>query len=198
MKKFTMIWLGELISGIGSGMTAFALSVYVYQTTGRVSMVSVIAVASFLPTILLSPLGGVLADRYDRRLLMIIGDLLSGLGLLYILWNIQMGTAGILPIIIGVTFNAVFVALLDVCTLTAVVYALSGVLADYIFEPLFTEQGLLAGSVGRLIGVGQGRGIGFMLILSGLLMFPAAFAIGRSKNIRSLQKAVRQEDQSCI
>lgn len=198
MKKFTMIWLGELISGIGSGMTAFALSVYVYQTTGRVSMVSVIAVASFLPTILLSPLGGVLADRYDRRLLMIIGDLLSGLGLLYILWNIQMGTAGILPIIIGVTFNAVFVALLDICTLTAVVYALSGVLADYIFEPLFTEQGLLAGSVGRLIGVGQGRGIGFMLILSGLLMFPAAFAIGRSKNIRSLQKAVRQEDQSCI
>lgn len=161
-------------------------------------MVSVIAVASFLPTILLSPLGGVLADRYDRRLLMIIGDLLSGLGLLYILWNIQMGTAGILPIIIGVTFNAVFVALLDICTLTAVVYALSGVLADYIFEPLFTEQGLLAGSVGRLIGVGQGRGIGFMLILSGLLMFPAAFAIGRSKNIRSLQKAVRQEDQSCI
>lgn len=85
MQKFMIIWLGELISGIGSGMTAFALSIYVYQTTGCVSFVSVIALAAFLPTILLSPLGGVLADRYDRRLLMIIGDLCSGLGLLYVL-----------------------------------------------------------------------------------------------------------------
>lgn len=34
MKKFLMIWSGELISSIGSGMTAFALSVYVYQTNG--------------------------------------------------------------------------------------------------------------------------------------------------------------------
>lgn len=113
MKKFMLIWLGEFISGIGSGMTAFALSVYIYQSTGSVSLVSVIAVASFLPTILLSPLGGVLADRYDRRLLMIVGDLFSGLGLLYVLWHIHMGTDSMLPIIAGVTFNAVFVALLE-------------------------------------------------------------------------------------
>ena len=113
MKKFILIWIGELISGIGSGMTAFALSVYVYQATGSVSLVSVIAVASFLPTILLSPLGGVLADRYDRRLLMIIGDLFSGLGLVYVLWNIHMGTDSMLPIIAGVTCGAIFVALLE-------------------------------------------------------------------------------------
>lgn len=82
MKRFMVIWLGELISGIGSGMTAFALSIYVYQETGSVTLVSLISLAAFLPTILLSPLGGVLADRYDRRLLMIIGDLFSGLGLM--------------------------------------------------------------------------------------------------------------------
>lgn len=423
MKKFTIIWLGEFISGIGSGMTAFALSVYVYQTTGSVSLVSVIAVASFLPTILLSPFGGVLADRYDRRLLMIIGDLFSGLGLLYVLWNIHIGTESMLPIIAGVTFNAVFVALLepsfkatvtdlltadeyakasgmvqiagnarylispalagvllavsdirlilllDICTFfitittvalvrksigkpvtgerqstlaemkegfavlkqsrgisslimlmalvcffvgflqtlvspmvlavsdaktvgilesvcavgmlvgsviigvlgirgsyvrtlslagmaasifmavsgvsvnlpvtgtgiflfflvlpflntsadvlvrsnvaaevqgrvwgiisllsqagTALAYASSGVLADHIFEPLLAERGALAGSIGKLIGTGQGRGIGFMLILSGIFMLPAAFAIGRSKNIKKLQEAVSKEE----
>lgn len=77
MKNFILIWIEELISGIGSGMTAFALPVYVYGATGSVSLVSVIAVASFLPALLRSPLGGVLADRYDRRLLMIIGDLFS-------------------------------------------------------------------------------------------------------------------------
>lgn len=428
MKKFILIWIGELISGIGSGMTTFALSVYVYQATGSVSLVSVIAVASFLPAILLSPLGGVLADRYDRRRLMIIGDLFSGLGLLYVLWNIHTGTESVLPVIVGVTFNAVFVALLepsfkatvtdlltkdeyakasgmvqiagnarylispalagillavsdirlilllDICTFfitvttvalvrksigkpvpkekkstltemkegfavikqmkgilslialmaavcfwvgflqtlvspmvlavsdaktvgilesfcavgmlvgsvligifgikgsyvrtlsqagmaasvfialsgvsvsvsfivtgagiflfflvlpfmntsadvlvrsnvasevqgrvwgiisllsqagTAIAYVFSGVLADHIFEPLFTEQGLLAGSVGQFIGVGQGRGIGFMLVLSGLFMLPAAFAIGKSKNVRKLQESIVREDKPC-
>lgn len=113
MRKFILLWLGELISGIGSGMTAFALLIYVFDMTGSTGYVSAIVLAAFLPTILLSPLGGVLADRYDRRLLMIIGDLFSGLGLVYILWNIHMGINSMLPIMIGVTFNGMFVALLE-------------------------------------------------------------------------------------
>lgn len=426
MRKFLFIWIGELISSIGSGMTAFALSIYVYQATGSVSLVSVISLAAFLPTILLSPLGGVLADRYDRRLLMIIGDLFSGLGLFYVLWNIHIGTTSMLPIIIGVAFNAVFVALLepsframitdlltkeeyakasgmvqiagnarylispalagvllavsdirlilllDICTFfitittvalvrksiakpapkekesalaeirqgfavlkankgvcalialmafvcffvgflqtlvspmvlavsdartvgilesacavgmlvgsvwigaagigkgyvrvlsiagmggsifmalagvstnlivtgagmflfflslpfmntsadvlvrsnvpnevqgrvwgiisllsqagTAVAYGSSGVLADHIFEPLLSEEGLLAGSVGKWIGTGQGRGIGFMLVLAGIGMFPAAFAMGRSRSIQRLQESARKETSPC-
>lgn len=417
MKKFLIIWFGDLISSIGSGMTAFALSVYVYQMTGSAACVSLITLLAYLPTILLSPLGGVLADRYDRRLLMIIGDLFSGLGLVYVLWNIQAGSESMIPIFIGVTFNAIFVALLEssfkatitellteeeyakasgmvqvagnakflispalagiilavadirlillidigtflitvttaaivrksvgksankekqsisseikqgfveikknkgirtliilmsfVCffvgilqTLTSpmvlavsdagtvgimeslcavgmlvgsvligilgikknysavlsvagifsgifialsgvnknifvtgtgiflfflalpfintcadvlvrknipneiqgrvwgiisllsqigtvLAYALSGVLADYVFEPMFSENGILADSVGALIGTGTGRGIGFMLILSGICIIPAAFAIGKSRNIRLLQK----------
>lgn len=113
MKKFMMIWLGEFFSSIGSGMTAFALSIYVYEMTGSVSYVSLVTLLAYMPTILFSPVGGVLADRYDRRLLMIIGDLFSGLGLVYILWQMQIGNSGMLPILIGVTFNAVFVALLE-------------------------------------------------------------------------------------
>ena len=80
---------------------------------GQCAYVSLITLLAYLPTMLLSPLGGVLADRYDRRLLMIIGDLFSGLGLAYVLWNIQIGSDSMLPIFIGVTFNAVFVALLE-------------------------------------------------------------------------------------
>lgn len=113
MKKFRMIWLGELVSSIGSGMTAFALSIYVYRLTGSVSAVSLVTLFAYLPTILLSPLGGVLADRYDRRLLMILGDLCSGLGLLYLLLAIQGGSGSLVPILIGVTVNAIFVALLE-------------------------------------------------------------------------------------
>jgi MFS transporter, DHA3 family, macrolide efflux protein len=113
MKKFMTIWTGELISNIGSGMTAFALSVYVYQLTGSVTWVSVVTLLAYLPTILLNPLGGILADRFDRRLMMICGDLFSALGLLYILISLRTGHAGIAPIVIGVTINSVFVSLLD-------------------------------------------------------------------------------------
>lgn len=113
MRKFLFIWIGELISSIGSGMTAFALSVYVYQMTKSVSYVSLITLLAYMPTILLSPLGGILADRYDRRLLMIIGDFCSGLGVVLIFWQIQAGNRGILPIFIGVTISAVFVALME-------------------------------------------------------------------------------------
>ena len=113
MKNFYKLWLGELISSIGSGMTAFALSVYVYKKTGSVSYVSLITLLSFMPSIILSPIGGLLADRYDRRLLMIIGDLFSGLGLIYILWNIQAGEKSIVPIFLGITFSSIFTSLLE-------------------------------------------------------------------------------------
>lgn len=113
MKNFYKLWLGELISNIGSGMTAFALSVYIYEKTGSVSYVSLITLLSFMPSIVLSPIGGLLADRYDRRLLMIIGDLFSGLGLVYILWNIQAGEKSIVPIFVGITFSSIFTSLLE-------------------------------------------------------------------------------------
>ena len=113
MKNFYKLWLGELISNIGSGMTAFALSVYVYEKTGSVSYVSLITLLSFMPSIILSPIGGLLADRYDRRLLMIIGDLFSGLGLVYILWSIQAGEKSIVPIFVGITFSSIFTSLLE-------------------------------------------------------------------------------------
>ena len=113
MKNFYKLWLGELISNLGSGMTAFALSVYVYEKTGSVIYISLITLLSFMPSIILSPIGGLLADRYDRRLLMIIGDLFSGLGLVYILWNIQAGEKSIVPIFVGITFSSIFTSLLE-------------------------------------------------------------------------------------
>lgn len=102
-----------MISSIGSGMTAFAASIYVYQLTGSASLVSVTALLAYLPTILLNPVGGILADRYDRRLMMICGDSFSALGLLFILICIQIGHGGVLPIYIGVTISSIFVALLE-------------------------------------------------------------------------------------
>lgn len=113
MKKFILIWLGEFISSIGTGMTSFALGVYVYQEFGSASAVSLVTLLAYLPTILLNPIGGVLSDRFDRRLMMICGDLFSALGLLFILINAQAGHLELWMICVGVTISSIFVSLLD-------------------------------------------------------------------------------------
>lgn len=112
-KKFFIIWSGELISSIGSGLTAFALAVYVYKTTQSATYVSLVTLCAFLPTILLSPIGGVLADRFDRRLLMIIGDSFSAIGLIYILVVMLTGDIKIWQICLGVLFSSIFCSLME-------------------------------------------------------------------------------------
>jgi MFS family permease len=65
-------------------------------------------------------------------------------------------------------------------------YAVCGALADYVFGPMLMKHGILAGSVGRLIGTGAGRGIGFMLMIAGGVMVAIAlFFATKRKNFGS-------------
>lgn len=113
-KKFLLLWSGELIASIGSGLSAFGLGIYVFQQTGLASSVSLITLLAFLPNLLLTAPAGVLADRYDRRLLMILGDGLSALGLVFILiCLITKGSASLLEIAVGVTISSIFTSLLE-------------------------------------------------------------------------------------
>ena len=112
-KKFLLLWTGELISSIGGGLTSFGLGVYIFQQTGSAASMALVTLLGFLPTLLLSVPAGVLADRYDRRLLMMIGDGCSALGILYILICMMGGGASLTQICVGVFVSAVFSALLE-------------------------------------------------------------------------------------
>ena len=79
MHVFLTVWFGQLISLVGSGLTSFALGVWVYQTTGSATMFAFISVFLLLPGILVSPFAGALVDRWDRRKVMIYSDLAAGL-----------------------------------------------------------------------------------------------------------------------
>ena len=113
LRRFILLWAGELISSIGGGLTSFGLGVYIFQQTGSAASMSLITLLGFLPTLLLSVPAGVLADRYDRRLLMMIGDGCSALGILFILICMMKGGASLIQICIGVLISAVFSALLE-------------------------------------------------------------------------------------
>ena len=112
-RKFLLLWVGELISSIGGGLTSFGLSVYVYNETGSAASMALVSLLAFLPTLLLSVPAGVLADRYDRRMLMMIGDGFSGIGVIYILICMLSGHATLAQICIGVSISSVFSSLLE-------------------------------------------------------------------------------------
>lgn len=112
-QKFLLLWSGELISSIGSGLTSFGLGVYVFEQTGSASAMAFVTLMAFMPALILSPIAGVLADRYDRRLLMMLGDGLSATGLLFILFCMINGEAQLWQICVGVTISSVFSSLLE-------------------------------------------------------------------------------------
>ncbi len=78
MRTFIIIWLGQLVSMIGSGLIGFALGVWIYTETGQATPFALTAFFSVLPRILLSPIAGVVADRWNRKRIMLVADSLSG------------------------------------------------------------------------------------------------------------------------
>lgn len=114
-KKFLLLWGASLISASGSGMSAFALGIFMYQRTGLSTMTGLMILAGFLPGLLLSPFAGALADRHDRRLLMMLGDGLSIIGLLCILFSLQFLQESFLVggILFGAAISSGFSALVE-------------------------------------------------------------------------------------
>jgi MFS family permease len=102
-RVFVLVWIGQLVSLTGSGLTGFILGIWAYQRTGSVQVFALTALAGTLPTLLLSPLAGVLVDRRDRRLVMLLSDIGSAavtlaIALLFFagsleLWQIYAATA---------------------------------------------------------------------------------------------------------
>ena len=81
-RNFTFLILGQISSLIGNFSMKFALSMYILEQTGSASVFAGLLALAMLPTILLSPFGGILADRANRRNIMAALDFLSGLSVL--------------------------------------------------------------------------------------------------------------------
>jgi hypothetical protein len=108
MRTFTIVWFGQLISLVGSGMTGFALGLWVYQQSGSVTQFALINLAAVLPRILISPLAGALIDRWDRRKVMAVSDSLAGLTTLGVAILYASGRIELWHIYTAVGLSAVF------------------------------------------------------------------------------------------
>jgi MFS family permease len=85
MFAFIVIWLGQIVSVLASGMSQFALTIFMYEKTNSATALGLMQVFYITPFLLISPFAGVMVDRYNRKLMMMVSDLGAGLATLGIL-----------------------------------------------------------------------------------------------------------------
>jgi MFS transporter, DHA3 family, macrolide efflux protein len=79
MRTFIILWLGQTVSIIGSSMTAFAFTIWVWELTHQATALALFGFFIQVPQVLIAPIAGVVVDRWNRKLLMMFGDTVSGL-----------------------------------------------------------------------------------------------------------------------
>jgi MFS family permease len=91
MATFYAVWLAQLVSAVGTGLTGFVLSVWVWERTASPTQFALFNVLAILTIMAVSPLGGALADRLDRRRLLIATDCAAALVTLVLAWGLAAG-----------------------------------------------------------------------------------------------------------
>lgn len=103
MLGFSLVWVGQLISVLASGISAFAMTIWMYKQTQSATAMAFVQVAYITPFLLITPIAGVMVDRYSRKLMMMISDIMGGIALtaLFLLfrsgdlqfWHVYITTA---------------------------------------------------------------------------------------------------------
>ena len=110
MKTFLVIWVGQLISILGSGLTSFALGVWIFSQTGKATPFALTILFGNLPRILLLPVAGSLADRWNRRWVMILSDTGNALVTISVFVLLLFGNLQFWHIYLIVTLGSIFSA----------------------------------------------------------------------------------------
>ena len=85
MFGFSIVWLGQIVSVLASAMSQFALTIFMFQETGSATALGLMQVFFITPFLVISPIAGVMVDRYNRKMMMLVSDLGAGLATLVIL-----------------------------------------------------------------------------------------------------------------
>ncbi|WP_066382054.1 MFS transporter [Anabaena sp. CA = ATCC 33047] len=109
MRSFLVVWLGQLVSTIGSNMTSFAIEIWAWEITGKATTLTLVGFFSLLPSIIITPISGVIVDRFNRKFLMMVGDTVAVfctiiILLLHLTNNLQIWHFYLTGAIVG-TFN---------------------------------------------------------------------------------------------
>ncbi len=110
MRTFLLIWLGQLFSILGSGLTGFAVGVWIYKQTGQATPFALTVLFGTVPRLLAMPAAGSLADRWNRRLIMILADTGAAVGTVTLAFLLFFGHLQVWHIYIIVSISSLFSA----------------------------------------------------------------------------------------
>ena len=85
MRKFILIWFGQLVSTVGTYMSEFALTLWAWELTGSATALALVGFFSMLPSIFVSLFAGILVDRVNRKYLIILSDSMAAISTVVIL-----------------------------------------------------------------------------------------------------------------
>ncbi len=108
MRTFLAVWGGQFVSLVGTNLTGFALSIWVYQETGSATQLSFVLLASQLPQLLFTPIAGALVDRWDRRWAMILSDTGAAIGTFAIVLLLFTDSLQIWHLYLALGFSGIF------------------------------------------------------------------------------------------
>ncbi|QYK51523.1 MAG: MFS transporter [Anaerolineales bacterium] len=91
MRTFLAIWAGQVVSLVSSGMTGFALGLWVYEQTGQATPFVLIALFNAIPPFIVSPFAGVLVDRLNRKTVMLLADTATAVSTLVLMVLFNLG-----------------------------------------------------------------------------------------------------------
>lgn len=107
MSAFLVIWLGQIVSILASSMSHFALSIWMYQQTESATAMGLMQVFFITPFLLISPIAGVMVDRYNRKLMMMVSDLAAVIATGGILILMLLGRLEFWHLYIGAVINGI-------------------------------------------------------------------------------------------
>jgi len=81
MYAFSLIWIGQIVSVLATNMSGFALTIWVFEKTQSAMSLSRMQVCFMAPMLMVTPFAGVMVDRHNRKLMMMISDLVAGLAI---------------------------------------------------------------------------------------------------------------------
>ena len=78
LKPYLLLWSTQTLSALGSGMTSYALVLWLYLRTGSALQTALLSICSYAPYVVMSVFAGALGDRWDKKRTMLVCDLLAG------------------------------------------------------------------------------------------------------------------------
>jgi DHA3 family macrolide efflux protein-like MFS transporter len=108
MVAFTIVWIGQVVSLLGTAMSNFALTLWAYEVTGKATPLALVGFFFVTPMVVLGPFVGVLVDRGNRRLMMMLSDLAAALTTVIVLILYAMSNLQIWHLYITATISGIF------------------------------------------------------------------------------------------